>query len=307
MQTIDRVTVLGTGVLGSQIIMQAAYHGKRVVAYDVSEAALAALPARWEWIAQGYRRDLPDFTEERFADALGRITTTTDLAGAVEQADLVIEAVPESLELKRRVWAAVGAAAPAHALFATNTSTLRPSDLMDATGRPEQFTTLHFSNHIWRLNTAEVMATPRTSTATMDAVLQYAEQTGMVGIRILRETPAYLLNSLLVPLMMAAQELYVSGAGSYEDIDRTWSIGTESPRGPFEIYDIIGFNVPYAILVNAATAAGGEPGPFARLLKDAIDAGHTGAASGEGFYRWDADGRLLGPGSVMPSVYPAQG
>ena len=117
MTDIAHVTVLGTGVLGSQIIMQNAYHGKNVVAYDISDEVLAKLPARWDWMRGHYKKDLSDFTDARFDEALGRITTTTNLAESVAAADLVIEAVPENLELKREVWAEVGAAVAERAVL----------------------------------------------------------------------------------------------------------------------------------------------------------------------------------------------
>jgi 3-hydroxybutyryl-CoA dehydrogenase len=108
MSEIQNVTVLGTGVLGSQIVMQAAYAGKNVVAYDIRQELLDKLPDRWEWMRGHYAKDLSDYTAEKFDEAVGRITTSTDIAGAVGDADVVIEAVPENLDLKREVWGNVG-------------------------------------------------------------------------------------------------------------------------------------------------------------------------------------------------------
>ncbi|MGO1634280.1 MAG: 3-hydroxyacyl-CoA dehydrogenase NAD-binding domain-containing protein, partial [Corynebacterium variabile] len=143
MSEIQNVTVLGAGVLGSQIVMQAAYAGKNVVAYDIKQEFLDKLPARWEWMRGHYAKDLSAFTAEKFDDAVGRITTSTDIAEAVGDADVVIEAVPENLDLKKEVWGNVGKAVKDSAILLTNSSSLRPSDFADATGRADRFLALH--------------------------------------------------------------------------------------------------------------------------------------------------------------------
>lgn len=192
----DQVTVLGTGVLGSQIIMQAAYHGKKVMAYDAVPAALEGIERRWAWIRQGYEADLGEgYDPQRFDEAIARITPTSDLGEALADADIVIEAVPENLELKRKVWAQVGELAPATTLFATNTSSLLPSDFADASGHPERFLALHYANRIWAQNTAEVMGTAATSPEAVAGALQFAEETGMVPVHVRKEIPGYFLNS----------------------------------------------------------------------------------------------------------------
>ena len=136
--TITNVTVLGTGVLGSQIAFQTAYRGFTVLAYDLDDAAIAKARKTIDVLATRYARDLPDATPEALAAARARLSWTTDF-NAAAQADLVIEAVPEQLALKREVYARLGAAAPAHTIFASNSSTLLPSAMADATGRPARF------------------------------------------------------------------------------------------------------------------------------------------------------------------------
>src|SRR5699024_9964248 len=243
MTDITNVTVFGTGVLGSQIIMQAAYHGKTVTGYDISDELLAELPERWEWMRDYYRRDLPDFDEKRFAEAIASIRTTTDIPEAVADADLVIEAVPENLDLKKDVWTKIGQSAPEKTIFATNASTLRPSDFAAETGRPEKFLALHFANLVWRYNTGEVMVTPETDKKYFDIVLGFTAEIGLVPVPVLKETPGYLLNGLLVPWLSAGAELYVNGIANPADIDNVWRTATGSPAGPFQVYDTVGFNV----------------------------------------------------------------
>lgn len=287
MTDIRNVTVLGTGVLGSQIIMQAAYHRMRVTAYDISDDVLARLPDRWEWMRGYYERDLDDFDPERFDRAVDSIATTTDLVEAVADADVVIEAIPEVLELKQQVWARVGEAAPDKTIFLTNTSSLLPSDFADATGRPEKFLTLHFANLVWSHNTGEVMMTPKTDRQYFDTVIEFAGEIGLEPIPVRIETPGYLLNGLLIPWLQAAAALYIDGVGDPDDIDKAWRIAVDAPKGPFEIYDVVGFNVAY----HVSKASDDERvRRFADKLQEGIDAGRTGLGDREGFFTYDADG-----------------
>ena len=281
----QRLTVLGTGVLGSQIIFQAAYFGKEVVAYDVSDEALEKLPARWEYLKPLYLRDLPDTTPEKLDAAIGRIRATTDLSEALAQAELVIEAVPENLEIKRDTWRRVGELAPARAVFATNSSTLLPSDIAPASGHPERFLALHFANEVWKNNTGEVMGHAGTDPAAFEAVAQFAEEIGMVPIRVLKEQPGYVLNSLLVPFLDAASGLLMGGVATPEDIDRTWRIGTGAPLGPFQIFDVIGMMTPYVLNKDSEQPSARA---FAEYLKrEYIDKGYLGKGSGRGFYTYE--------------------
>jgi len=290
--TLQKVTVFGTGVLGSQIIMQAAYHGKDVTAYDVDDEALAQLPARWEWMRGYYQRDLPDFDAERFDKAVSSIRTTTDIADAVTDADVVIESIPENLELKKSVWAKIGEAVPERTVLLTNTSSLLPSSFADSTGHPERFLALHFANLVWKNNTGEVMATAKTAPEHFDAVLAFAGEIGLVPVPVRKEVPGYVLNSLLIPWLDAGAKLYQGGVSDPEDIDNVWKIATGAPKGPFEVYDVVGFNVAYNI-----SRVSDDPlkKAFAEeTLKKGIDAGTTGLGVGEGFYRYDKDGNNLG-------------
>ncbi|OMH23974.1 3-hydroxybutyryl-CoA dehydrogenase [Tersicoccus phoenicis] len=278
----QQITVLGSGVLGSQIAFQSAYHGKDVVVYDVDARVLDRLPERWAYLAAQYRQDLGDATPERLDAAVARLRTTTDLADAVGDADLVIEAVPEVLDIKRETWAAVGAAAPERTIFATNSSTLLPRAIADATGRPDRFLALHFANNIWLQNTAEVMGHAGTEPACSDAVAQFAEEIGMVVIRVQKEQPGYVLNSLLVPFLTAASKLYVRGVADVETIDLTWRKATGAPLGPFQIYDVIGMQTPYHL---SRSSDDPDQQQFAEILKrDYIDQGKLGRSTGQGFY-----------------------
>ncbi len=281
----ENLTVLGTGVLGSQIAFQAAYQGKNVVAYDLNDEILAKLTARWEYLKPLYLRDLPEATPEKLDAAVRRIRTSSDLADALKDAEIVIEAVPEVLQIKRDTWARAGALAPAHTVFATNSSTLLPSDIADATGRPEKFLALHFSNEVWRQNTGEIMGHAGTNPQYLDTVAVFAEEIGMMPIKLKKEQPGYILNSLLVPFMTSAAKLYVRDVADVAVIDATWRRATGAPLGPFEIYDIIGMETPYNLNIQSEDP---ELREFADTLKrNFIDQGRLGRATGKGFYDYE--------------------
>lgn len=281
----QHLTVLGTGVLGSQIIFQAAYSGKNVVAYDISDDILAKLPERWEYLKPLYLRDLPDATPEKLDEAVSRIRPSSDLADALKDADIVIEAVPERLDIKQQTWEKVGELAPEDTIFCTNSSTLLPSDIAPFTGRPEKFLALHFANEVWTNNTGEVMGHEGTDAGAFEAVATFAEEIGMVPIRIHKEQPGYVLNSLLVPFLGAAGQLLVRGVASPEDIDNTWKIATKAPLGPFEIYDVVGMMTPYMLNKDSQDP---EMRAFAEHIKtEYIDKGYLGKGSGRGFYTYE--------------------
>ncbi|MCK2036598.1 3-hydroxyacyl-CoA dehydrogenase [Microbacterium sp. SSW1-49] len=278
------ITVLGTGVLGSQIAFQTAFHGFDVVAYDIDQPALDRAAERFQGLAVRYATDgIAGAADGGAAAAIARIRLSADLADAVSAADLVIEAVPENLELKQGIYRTIAAAAPSTTVFATNSSTLLPSALAESTGRPDRFLALHFANEIWSHNTAEVMGTPATDPAVYEQVVAFARQIGMVPIEIKKEKAGYLLNSLLVPFLQAAGELLVDGIAEPEAIDATWRIGTGAPAGPFEIYDIVGLTTAY----NISRMGDAKQQAFADLIKERyIDQGKLGVATGEGFYTY---------------------
>src|SRR5262245_21673246 len=250
---IDKVTVLGTGVLGSQIGYQSAYSGFEVTAYDISDEIVNAARKRFAELAARYEREVEGAAGGQAQAALARTKYSSNLADAVRDADLVIEAVPEILDVKRELYRKLAPLAPERTIFATNSSTLLPSALADATGRPERFLALHFANEIWIRNVAEIMGHPGTSPAVYDATVEFARRIGMEPIEIHKEQPGYVLNSLLVPFLQAATTLVVNGVADPETIDKTWRIATRASEGPLQTLDIVGFNTVYNFL-----AAGDE-------------------------------------------------
>ena len=281
--SIDNVTVLGTGVLGSQIAYQTAYSGFDVTAYDINDKSLNAARKRVEGLAARYEQEVEAASDGRARAALDRIRYSSNLADAVHDADLVIEAAPERPDVKKELYAKLGPLAPEKAIFATNSSTMLPSDFAEASGRPERFLALHFANDIWIYNIAEIMGHLRTDPAIYDTVVDFARRIGMEPIKIRKEQPGYVLNSLLGPFLHAAQGLIVNGVADPETIDKTWRIATGAPMGPMQMLDMVGLATVYDIATSRHEAV-----RIARHLKEQyIDKGKLGRASGEGFYKYE--------------------
>ncbi|WP_282776771.1 3-hydroxyacyl-CoA dehydrogenase [Nocardia sp. CC201C] len=280
---IRKVTVLGTGVLGSQIAFQTAFSGFDVTAYDIDGEALDAARERFAKLAGIYRSDVQGGGDGKAEQTAESITLTSDLGDAVRDADLVVEAVPEVLSIKQETYEKLGKLAPERTIFATNSSTLLPSAMKDFTGRPDKFLALHFANQVWKFNTGEVMGTTDTDPAVFQAVVDFAAAIGMVPIELHKEKAGYVLNSLLVPFLNSGMALAAGGYAEPEAVDKTWRIATGAPMGPFQILDVIGLTTPYNILAN-----GDENGrQLAKWLKDNyIDKGKLGIATGEGFYKY---------------------
>jgi len=285
MATIEKVTVLGTGVLGSQIAFQAAYFGYDVIAYDISDEVLETATRRFARLAKAYTADKILAASDQQTDAaLGHLTLTSDLAEAVADADLVIEAVPEILTVKRETYLKLSELAPEKTIFATNSSTLLPSDMKDFTGRPEKFLALHYANQVWRYNTAEIMGTIDTDPAVYAAVVEFAIGSGLIPIELKKEKAGYVLNSLLVPLLTAAAGLLQGGYADVDTIDKTWRIATGTLSGPFQIYDLIGLNTAYNVALASSDPR--MQGWAIFLKENYIDKGKLGTATGEGFYTY---------------------
>jgi 3-hydroxybutyryl-CoA dehydrogenase len=294
---LDRLTVLGAGVLGGQIGWHSAFKGKTVVIYDPFPEALRRAGVAHDTYAQVYMTQL-GASDGDIAATRARLTLSGDLKSAVAQADLVIESVPENPQTKTQVYREMAGLLPPHTLVATNSSTLLARDFADATGRPAQFCALHFANLIWALNLAEVMAHARTSRATLTAVTHFATGIGMVPIPVQKEQNGYVLNSWFVPLLTAGMSLVVNGVSTPEDVDRTFMIANRGcAMGPCGMIDMVGMKTAYDVSQYWGTVNGD-----AQMLRNAayikerfLDRGLQGMLGGEGFY-WYPNPAYAAPG-----------
>lgn len=283
---IKNVTVAGTGVLGSQIAFQTAFKGFDVSAYDINDDAIKKGKERFDVLKQRYQDDNYG-TKEEVDAAYARISYHTDLAKAVENADLIIEAVPEVLDIKRDFYEKLSGIADDETIFASNSSTMIPSQLVEFTGRPEKYLHLHFANEIWKLNIAEIMKHEGTSQDVFDEVIDFATAIGMVPIPLHKEQPGYVLNTLLVPHIKAGVQLVVDGVADPKIVDKTWMISTGAPFGPFGFLDIIGPNTPYNLYKAYGEAGDEVSANVAKWIKsEYLDKDRMGKANGKGVYTY---------------------
>lgn len=284
---IKNVTVAGSGVLGYQIAFQTAFHGFKVTVYDINDEVLEKAKSKFDTLANAYKRDL-NANDEQLNNTFQNLRYNSNLAEAVKNADLVIEAIPENLAIKISFYKQLANLAPEKTLFATNSSTLLPSMFAQATGRPKKFCALHFANTIWINNTAEIMGHSETSKETFDTIVDFAKAIGMVTLPLHKEQPGYILNSLLVPFLSAATNLLINEVSDIETIDKTWMIATGAPIGPFAILDIVGITTAYNINQMAAQKTN-DPLKIKTveyLKQHFIDQNKLGVATGEGFYKY---------------------
>ncbi|MFC6178307.1 3-hydroxyacyl-CoA dehydrogenase [Weissella sagaensis] len=281
--TIKNVTIAGGGVLGSQIAFQTAFSGFNVTLYDINDAAIAHAKELLASYVPEYQAFYDD--GDKATAVIERMSFNTDLAQAVADADLVIEAIPESVKIKADYYTQLSEVAPEKTIFATNSSTFLPSQFVEYVDRPEKFLAIHFANQIWKNNNAEIMGHAGTADEYLDELVAFAKDIRMVPFRLYKEQHGYILNSLLVPLLDAAQKLWVNGVADPHTIDKSWMIATGAPQGPFAILDVVGLNTPYNLSL-AKAEDDEEQARIVKALKEMIDAGKTGAAAGEGFYTY---------------------
>lgn len=278
------ITIAGAGTLGSQIAYQTALCGFKVSIYnrhvDKAEHRLEAL-------RKYYKQDV-GLTDEQFQAGLDNIVTiTTDLKEAVADADYVIEALPESLKFKEDFYQKLSKVAPEKTVFASNSSSFVPSQLVGYVDRPAKFLHMHFANKIWRFNVAEIIGTDQTDPAVYQEVVDFARAIKMVPIELHREQHGYVLNAILMPLLASAMQLWVNDISDPQTIDKDWMISTHSPMGPFMILDMVGLRTPYQMELNTYEATHDEiHQKIADKLKAMIYAGHVGQETGQGFYHY---------------------
>ncbi|HAY3538300.1 3-hydroxyacyl-CoA dehydrogenase [Elizabethkingia anophelis] len=281
------ITVAGSGVLGYQIAFQTAFHGFHVTVYDINDEVLEKAKTKFSILSEAYKTDL-GATPEQLDATFKNLKYTADLAEAVKDADLLIEAVPESPEIKIDFYEKLRSVAPEKTIFATNSSTMLPSQFAESTGRPEKFLALHFANEIWKHNTAEIMGHPGTDKNVFNDIVAFSKAIGMVALPLQKEQPGYIVNSLLVPLLSAATNLLVNEVADAETIDKTWMVATGAPTGPFGILDIVGITTAYNINKMAADATN-DPLKIKTveyLKTNFIDKNKLGVSTGEGFYTY---------------------
>jgi 3-hydroxybutyryl-CoA dehydrogenase len=286
MAEINKVGVVGAGLMGHGIAQVAAQAGLEVVLREVDEAALAKGTSKIE--KQLARAVEKGRTEQSEADAVrGRIQGTTDYAD-LAGCDLVIEAITENLELKLEMWRELDGIVKDEALFATNTSSLAVIDQAAATGRPDRFLGLHFFNPAQVMKLLEVIRCVTTSQETFSSGVEFGQKLGKLTVQT-RDTAGFIVNRLLVPYMLDAIRAYEEGVGSISEIDDAMKAGAGHPMGPLTLADFVGLDTMGAICDVMFEEF--RERRFARppLLRKMLAAGWYGRKSGIGFYDYSGE------------------
>ena len=221
--------------------------------------------------------------------AYKEIVLTTSFEEACKDTDLIIERMAENPEAKKEFYKALDPHLEEKTIVATNSSSMIPSQFRDCLSRPEKYLAIHFANNIWISNTAEIMGHDGTDKDAYEAVAKFASDIKMIPLRLTKEQPGYILNSMLIPFLNAGQMLLAKEVADPATIDLTWRMGTGSPYGPFQILDIIGLNTALNVVSNDPLSKDPNTvqGKIKAILEKYISEGKTGINAGEGFYKYN--------------------
>ncbi len=281
---ISRVVVVGAGTMGHGIAHVCAASGYRVGLHDEDrDATRRAVEQIRGTLDRGV--ELGKVTEAQRHEALNRIVVTSDLERVLPEADVVIEAVPESLEIKASVLRRVEALTPRHALLASNTSSLSIGRLARELSEPGRFLGLHFFNPVHVMKLVEVVRGPSTSDQTVETAVAFARTLGKEPI-VVRDAPGFASSRLGIVLGMEAIRMVEQGVASPEDIDRAMELGYRHPMGPLKLTDLVGLDVRLGIAEYLHETLGSEAFRPPELLRRMVAEGRLGKKSGRGFYDW---------------------
>ena len=277
--------VVGAGTMGNGIAHVLALNGYAVTLIDISEEALEQ---GTDTIASNLQRQVNKerITEAERTATLDRISTHTELAEAVSDAELVIEAVSETTEVKGPIFDTLDEAAPDDAILASNTSSISITWLGAQTSRPEQVIGMHFFNPVPVMKLVEVVRGLDTSDATYDAVDTLASDLGKTPVEV-NDAPGFVSNRVLMPMINEAVFCLMEGVADEEAIDTVMKLGMNHPMGPLTLADFIGLDVCLGIMEVLHRELGDDKYRPCPLLRKMVTAGHLGRKSGQGFYAYD--------------------
>lgn len=287
---VERVAVIGAGTMGRGIAHAAALGGFRVTLQDVDSGVLeGALEGIQKEMQKAVERDRIDEGEMR--GGLERISPTESLEEAVKEADLVIEAVPEEMELKLEIFGRLDKLCPERAVLATNTSTMSPTEIAAATSRPERCIAMHFFNPAHKMKLVELVRGLETADETVEAARDVAERMGKETVEV-EEFPGFVTSRINCLVGNEAMNMLVEGVASAPDIDKALRLGLGYPMGPLELADLVGLDARLRNLEHLHQTLGEKYRPSPLLYK-LVAAGHYGRKSGRGIYEYDEDGNTV--------------
>jgi enoyl-CoA hydratase / 3-hydroxyacyl-CoA dehydrogenase len=285
---IETIAVLGAGNMGHGIAEVAAMAGYEVTLRDINEEFVQSGYDDIEW-SLNKLADSGQLSEDESRVALDRVTPVVEMETAVSEADYVIEAVPERMDIKREVYDELEQHLPDRSVIASNTSSLSITDLSEATERPERFCGMHFFNPAVRMPLVEVITGAHTTDETLDLAETLAAEFGKTPVRVRKDSPGFIVNRVLVPLLNEAAWIVETDAATIATVDSTTKFEMGLPMGAFELADQVGNDVSLDVLqyLNETLGEAYEPCP---LLERKVENDQLGKKAGEGFYDYENGG-----------------
>lgn len=284
MMSIERVCVAGAGLMGHGIAQVAAQTGMTVALYDVAEDFLNKGMARIKKHLSGQVQK-GRLTEEAMEAVLARLKPTTNLQEAVQDAQFIIEAIPEKMDLKVKFYREIDSYSPPEAIFASNTTALSIAEMSAATKRPQQVIGMHFFNPAQVMKLVEVIKTPNTSAETVNVTKELAVRMGKTAVEI-NEFPGFVVTRILAPMINEAFFALMEGVASAEDIDVAMKLGTNFPMGPLQLADFMGLDTTLAAIQTLHREFADSKYRPCPLLVNLVRAGKLGVKTGSGVYQY---------------------
>ena len=289
--SIKNVSVIGAGTMGNGIAHVFAQSGFNVTLIDVSAAQLEKAVAN---IGKNFDRQIAKgtVTEDQKNSALGNITTATDIAAGVKNAELVVEAATENIDLKLKIFKQVDEAAPPGCILATNTSSISITKIAAATNRPELVIGMHFMNPVPVMKLVEIINGYATRREVTNTIVELSKQLGKIPCAV-NDYPGFVANRILMPMINEAIYSLFEGVAGVQEIDTVMKLGMAHPMGPLQLADFIGLDVCLSILNVLHDGFGNPKYAPCPLLVNMVMAGKLGAKSGEGFYTYASGSKEL--------------
>ena len=284
------ITVIGAGAMGSGIAHSFAQFGFEVSLFDINEEALKeGLNKISQNMDRQVKKDL--FSETSKAEALSRISLCTELKEAVKNAELVVEAVSESLKIKEEIFKSLDQHCPANCILASNTSSISITRLASFTQRKERVIGMHFMNPVPIMRLVEIINGHHTSEVTLREISAVAQQLDKVPL-VAQDYPGFVANRILLPMINEAIETLFQGVAQVEAIDQIMKLGMGHPLGPLRLADFIGLDVCLSVLEVMHEGFGKDKYAPCPLLKKMVDAGNLGIKTQRGFYDYSKDPKI---------------
>ncbi len=280
---LKRIAVIGAGAMGTGIAYQAARFGLEVNLNDIKQ----------EFIDRGMSKiksmvktgvDKGKIALKDAKTLLDSIHPILDVAEAVKDVDMVVEAIYENMEAKKELFKKMDAAARSDTIFASNTSSLSISEMATVTNRPDKVVGTHFFNPVHAMKLVEIVVGEKTSEETINAAIAFSKQLDKTPVKV-KDSPGFIVNRILIPVLTEAVKIFQEGLASAEDIDTAMQLGANFPAGPLQLADYVGLDIARATAETLERGFGACYAP-PKLLVEKVDKGELGMKSGKGFYEY---------------------